>query len=233
MTSNYEYLLIGNTRLHWAKKISGRYSFKHSPLDHPFPDELISSNLFWASVANYETSFLKQDNELTIKDIGLRNIPKYFGIDRALGCSAALQITKNPHQKNIVVADFGTTLSITKINSEGYLIGGQLIPGFYTQLKSMVASTKNLTMPTSFNIPKDNFSIDTQESMIKGVHHALVGAINLACDQDKDILIICGGDSEMMEPYFSEQSDFFINTNLVLKGMIMLHEKHPSYLLDV
>ena len=226
MNSKPEYLLIGNTRLHWAKKIGSNYRFNHSPLNHPFPKEIDKDNLFWASVGNYETSFLKRENELTIKDIKLRNMPKYFGIDRALGCNAALQIINNPHQKNIIVADFGTTLSITKINSEGYLIGGQLIPGFYTQLESMCASTKNLKMPKSFEVPQDDFSIQTQESMLKGVQHSLIGAVNLAFDPHKDILIICGGDSEMMEPYFFRKKEVYIRPDLVMKGMIMFYEKY-------
>ena len=168
----------------------------------------------------------KENNQLRTQDINLKNTPANFGIDRALGCFAALKITDNPYKKNIIIADFGTTLSITKINSKGKLLGGQLIPGFLTQLRSMAINTRYLEMPKNMNIPKDNFVIGTQESMIKGVLNGLVGAINLAFNPEEDILIICGGDSEMIGANLPRESqEIMIKPNLVMEGMVMFHKK--------
>ena len=225
MMLKYNYLLIGNSRLHWAIKKGEKYKFSHSPINNPIPQKINTNNLIWASVGKYQTNLLKQKNELKIQDIELRDIPKHFGIDRALGCFAALRITDNPNRKDIIIADFGTTLSITKINATGLIIGGQIIPGFLTQLRSMVQSTRDLKMPTTLDIPKANYLIDTQKAMIKGVQNSLIGALNLAFNPGKDILIICGGDTEIIEPNFCKESDVFINPDLVMKGMIMTFPK--------
>ena len=221
MTSNFDYLLIGNSRLHWAIKVGKQYRFYHSPINDPLPAEININNLYWASVGDYETNLFKKDNEVKIEDIKLKNIPKYFGIDRALACFAALKTTKNPKKKDLVIADLGTTLSITKINSIGELIGGQLIPGFLTQLKSMVQNTRNLKMPDNLSIPEDHFLIDTQEAMIRGAKNSLIGAIKLAFNPNKDILIVCGGDSENIKPNFPKESEVLVNPNLVMEGMIL------------
>ena len=226
MNSNFDYLLIGNTRLHWAQKIGDNYQFNHSPLDQPLPEKINVEKLLWACVGNFQTNLFKEENQLKTQDINLKNTPANFGIDRALGCFAALKITDNPYKKNIIIADFGTTLSITKINSKGKLLGGQLIPGFLTQLRSMVINTRYLEMPKNITIPKDNFVIDTQESMIKGVLNGLVGAINLAFNPEEDILIICGGDSEIIGANLPiESQGIMIKPNLVMEGMVIFHKK--------
>ena len=222
---NFDYLLIGNSRLHWATKIDNKYEFTHSPISNQEPNEIKKENILWASVGRYETNFLKKENELKIQDIRIKNFPKYFGIDRALGSFAALKTTDNPYKKNIVIADFGTILSITKINEKGELIGGQLIPGFLTQIKSMVLSAKGLKMPKNLNIPIDDFLIDTQKAMIKGVKNSLIGAIELAFNPTKDILIICGGDTEIIKPNFLDRKTVLINPNLVMEGLIMAFER--------
>ncbi len=230
MTSNFNYLLIGNTRLHWAIKLENQYSenhyeFSHTEIDNPLPNKINIDNLFWSSVGNYDTKLFKKENELKIEDINLNNFPSYFGIDRALACFAALKIAKNPLKKNIIIADCGTTLSITKINSKGDLIGGQILPGFQTQLRSMVLNTRNLEMPKNLNIPKDDFLIDTEKAMIKGVKNSLIGALKLAFNPIEDILIICGGDTEIIKPNFLINSDVLINPNLVMEGMVMFYQK--------
>ena len=226
MTTNITFLLIGNTRLHWAQKIGENYQYSHSLINKPIPEKINIKNLLWASVGNYPTNLFKKENELKNKDINLKNLPAHFGIDRALGCYAGLKIANNPYKKNIIIADFGTTLSITKMNAEGVVIGGQLIPGFLTQLKSMVINTKSLKMPNNLKIPDENFLIDTEEAMIKGVFNSLVGALNLALKPEKDILIICGGDSEIVSLNLKRRyQELIIKPNLVMEGMIMHYQK--------
>ena len=112
------------------------------------------------------------------QNLQLANLPDYFGIDRALACIAALKIIENPSKKDLLIADFGTILSITKLNSNGSILGGQLIPGFLTQLKSMEQNTKNLKIPKNFDIPIKDFLINTEEAILKGVINSLSGVID-------------------------------------------------------
>ena len=124
----------------------------------------------------------------------------------------------------MLIADFGTILSITKLNSNGSIIGGQLLPGFLTQLKSMEQNANNLKVPKKYNIPVKDFLIDTEEAILKGVINSLTGVINSLFNPAKDILIICGGDSEFFAKSLKTQKENIINApNLVMEGMIIHH----------
>ena len=146
MVSDINFLLVGNSRLHWAKYSKNQSKFFHTKKEQKVPENIDLDKLIWASVGKLPNFFLKGENEIKTKDIQLSNLPDYFGVDRALACIAALKIIENPLKKDLLIADFGTILSITKLNSNGSIIGGQLIPGFLTQLKSMEKNTKNLSL---------------------------------------------------------------------------------------
>ena len=167
---------------------------------------------------------LKKENEIKTKDIHLSNLPDYFGIDRALACLAAQKIIENPLKKDLLIADFGTILSITKLSSNGSIIGGQLCPGFLTQLKSMEQNTKNLKVPKKFEIPTKDFLINTEEAILKGVINSLSAVIKSSFNPVKDILITCGGDSKLVTKSLETNQKKIINApNLVMEGMIIHH----------
>ena len=124
----------------------------------------------------------------------------------------------------MLIADFGTILSITKLNSNGSILGGQLIPGFLTQLKSMEQNTKNLKVPKKYEIPTKDFLINTEEAILKGVINSITGVIKNSFNPAKDILITCGGDSEFLTKSLETSKTNIINApNLVMEGMIIHH----------
>jgi len=114
--------LVGNSSLHWAKYSQNQSKFFHTQKDQKVPENIDLDNLIWASVGKLPNFLLKEENEIKTQDIQLSNLPNYFGVDRALACIAALKIIENPLNKDLLVADFGTILSITKINSNGLLL---------------------------------------------------------------------------------------------------------------
>ena len=224
MISDINFLLVGNTRLHWAQYSKNQSKFFHTKKEQKVPENIDLNQLIWASVGKQPNFFLKKENEIKTEDIQLSNLPDHFGIDRALACIAALQIIENPFKKDLLIADFGTILSITKLNSNGSIIGGQLLPGFLTQLKSMEQNTRNLKVPKKYDIPIKDFLIDTEEAILKGVMNSLTGVINSLFNPTKDILIICGGDSQLLTKSLKTQKENIINApNLVMEGMIIHH----------
>ncbi len=224
MVSDINFLLVGNSRLHWAKYSKNQSKFFHTKKEEKVPENIDLDQLIWASVGKLPNFLLKKENEIKTKDIHLSNLPYYFGIDRALACLAAQKIIENPLKKDLLIADFGTILSITKLNSNGSIIGGQLIPGFLTQLKSMEQNTKNLTVPKKYDIPIKDFSIDTEEAILKGVINSLTSAINSLFNPANDILVICGGDSELLTKSIKTNKENIINNpDLVMEGMIIHH----------
>ena len=174
----------------------------------------------WKQVISpdHQTSIFQFDPRVKIYQQFFPN--SYQGIQRLISLS-------HFHlNKNFLIADFGTTLSITKINAQGELIGGQLIPGLLTQLKSMEKATKNLISPNILDLPKKNFLINTQQAMLRGVYNSLLGAVQLAFNSDEDILILCGGDSNLMETILkSETAEVIMEPNLAMIGMISFCEK--------
>jgi len=221
MVEDMNFLLIGNSRLHWAENLKNKYRFFHTQRNQKIPNHLDFNNLIWASVGKLPDLFLKQENEITTQNIKLKNLPNYFGVDRALGCLEALKIIENPSQKNLLIADCGTTLSLTKLTAQGSIIGGQITSGFLTQLKSMEQYTKNLKAPIRYEIPSRDFLINTEDSMLKGVANSLMGLIHLSFDPAKDILIMCGGDSELIGNGLKQKNnEIIIAPDLVMQGMI-------------
>ncbi len=224
MVSDINFLLVGNSRLHWANYSKNQFKFFHTKKEQKIPENIDLDQLIWASVGKLPNFLLKKENEIKTKDVQLSNLPDYFGVDRALACIAALKIVENPFKKDLLIADFGTILSITKLNADGSIIGGQLLPGFLTQLKSMEQNTKNLKVPKKYDIPIKDFLINTEEAILKGVINSLTGAINNSFNPEKDILIICGGDSQLLTKSLKSQKENIINApNLVMEGMIIHH----------
>ena len=218
---DFDYLLIGNSRLHWALRKDDSYEFCHTSFDQTLPDKINLKELIWASVGKFPTIKFTQKNKITINELSLKKIPQHIGIDRALACLAAHTIIENKYKKNLLIVDLGTTISITKIDNKGSLIGGQLLPGFKTQLKSMEQSTKNLTLPENFFIPTNNFEISTSKAMLRGVYNSIIGAIKLAFNAKQDLLILCGGDADFIGKSIKEEiANFIIEPDLVMYGMI-------------
>ena len=230
MASDINFLLVGNSRHHWAKYSQNQSKFFHTQKEQKVPENIDLNHLIWASVGKLPNFLLKRENEIKTKDIRLLNLPDYFGIDRALACLAALNIIENPLNKNLLIADFGTILSITKLNSNGSILGGQLIPGFLTQLKSMEQNTKNLKVPKKYDIPTKNFLMNTEDSILKGVINSLTGVVNSSFNPVKDILITCGGDSQFLtQSLKTEKRNIFNIPNLVMEGMIIHHLSKKNY----
>tara|TARA_Y100000589_G_scaffold108059_1_gene102672 strand:+ start:51 stop:731 length:681 start_codon:yes stop_codon:yes gene_type:complete len=226
MTNIVDYLLIGNTRLHWAFSKNSSYKFSHTFVNDSLPKNIDLKKLIWASVGKYPTNNLLKKNEVTLKDINLKNMPDFIGIDRALVCLAALNMFKNKLRKNFLIVDLGTTVSITKIDNQGNTLGGQLFPGFTTQLKCMEQSTKNLVFPNKIYIPNNQFEISTMNAMLRGVYNSIIGAINISFDKTKDILILCGGDSNLIGNSLKKEiKNFIVEPNLVMYGMTFLNKK--------
>ncbi len=224
MVSDINFLLVGNSRLHWANYSQNESKFFHTKKEQKIPENIDVNQLIWASVGKLPNFSLKEENEIKNKDIQLSNLPDYFGIDRALACLAALKTIKNPLKKDFLIADFGTILSITKLNSNGSILGGQLVPGFLTQLKSMEQNTKNLQVPKKYEIPTKDFLINTEEAILKGVINSLTGVIKSSFNPLKDILITCGGDSQFLTKSLETKQNNIINVpNLVMQGMIIHH----------
>ena len=110
MVSDINFLLVGNSRLHWAKYSKNQSKFFHTKKEQKVPENIDLDKLIWASVGKLPNFLLKKENEIKTKDIQLSNLPDHFGVDRALACVAASKIIDNPFKKDLLISMYSTFL---------------------------------------------------------------------------------------------------------------------------
>ena len=224
MYSEENYLMIGNTRWHWASKIQKDWKYFHTS---PDPIEFKNkdfSQVTWASVGPTPKNIkLCTSKQITLDDIPLKKLPSNLGIDRALASWSAIkkQSFLNSKKQDLIVVDAGTILSITKIINKEEFAGGQLISGFRLQLSSMSNGALNLVTPIVKNIPTEMFQHETSNAMIRGAMNGLTGIILKIFEETKLPIWMCGGDAPVILNELKNTSiDINYCPNLVLEGMI-------------
>jgi len=224
MYSEANYLMIGNTRWHWASKIKEEWKYFHTS---PNPVEFQNkdfSQICWGSVGQPpENIQLCPSKKIKLDDVPLLNLPSNLGIDRALASWSAFQKQSSlrSQKQGLIVIDAGTILSITKITKKGEFAGGQLISGLKLQLSSMSNGALNLENPIITTIPKETFQYETNKAMIRGSINGLIGLILQVFQETKLPIWLCGGDAPIiLNELKNKDIDIKYYPNLVLEGMI-------------
>ena len=79
-------------------------------------------------------------------------------------------------------------------------------------------------IPKKLEVPTKDFLINTEEAILKGVINSLTGVIKNSFNPVNDILITCGGDSQLLTKFLETNKKNIINApNLVMEGMIIHH----------
>ena len=232
MYAEENYLMIGNTRWHWASVVNKTLKYFHTP---PNPIEFANkdySQLTWASVGTVpENIKLTPSKKIILDNVPLSNLPSHLGIDRALASWSAFKkhLSSKSKEKDLIIIDAGTILSVTKITNIGEFAGGQLIPGFSLQLSSMSNRAMNLETPIVKKIPTETFQYETNNAMIRGSMNALIGLILKLYEETKLPIWMCGGDAPIiLNELKNTNIDINHSPNLVLEGMIDIYKKINS-----
>jgi len=226
------YLMIGNTRWHWATKIQEDWEYFHTtPNPIEFKDKNYSE-LSWASVGPIpENLKLCPSKKINLDDIPLINLPSNLGIDRALASWSAYkkQSSFKSKKQDLIVIDAGTIMSVTKITKNGVFAGGQLISGLRLQLSSMANGSLNLENPIIKTIPVETFQHETKNAMVRGAINGLLGLILKIFEETKLPIWMCGGDAPIiLNELKNTNIDINHSPNLVLEGMIDIYKKINS-----
>ena len=67
MVSDINFLLVGNSRLHWAKYSTNQSKFFHTRKEQKVPENIDLDQLIWASVGKLPNFLLKKENEIQTK----------------------------------------------------------------------------------------------------------------------------------------------------------------------
>ncbi len=230
--SKKNYLMIGNTRWHWASKINEKWKYFHTS---PNPIEFTNkdySQVTWASVGPIPANIqLCSKKEIHLNDVPLKNLPYTLGIDRALASWSAFkkQSSLKKKEEDLIVIDAGTIMSVTKITKKGEFDGGQLISGLRLQLSSMTNGEVNLENPKTKKIPRETFQHETQNAMLRGAINGLLGLILQIYEETKLPIWLCGGDAKIILNELKYKNiNINHHPNLVLEGMIDISQKLKS-----
>ena len=64
MVLEINFLLVGNSRLHWAKYSKNQSKFFHTKKEEKVPENIDLDQLIWASVGKLPNFLLKKENEI-------------------------------------------------------------------------------------------------------------------------------------------------------------------------
>lgn len=151
------------------------------------------------------------------------DFPEYLSCDRAAGLIAARFLFKG---KSCTVFDFGTTLTVDFLNSDGRYMGGNISPGCRTRFKALNRYSKALPLvDTPENILPEGNSVTSsiETGVILGIMFETEGYIRQKPD---NIVIFTGGDAI----YFAKKmkNSIFVVCNLELMGLALITDGYVN-----
>lgn len=148
-------------------------------------------------------------------------LPDYLTPDRGASLIAVKNLFKN---KDCVVFDFGTTLSIDFLAADGSYGGGNISLGSRTRFKALNRYSRNLPL---VNMPKTDRSLGS--SLVSSIEAGVISGIKFEIDgyiasKPESVVVFTGGDAN----YFAKQTSnsVFVVNNLVLMGLAAIAEDY-------
>tara|TARA_B110000879_G_scaffold112308_1_gene150043 strand:+ start:155 stop:859 length:705 start_codon:yes stop_codon:yes gene_type:complete len=220
---------IGNTLVKYAIFSSDEIViiYKKNDVEISFMKDLIQkhnvNDVIISSVRD------KVDGDFGIKTLYLNHLtplpitinyetPETLGNDRIANVVAASILYPN---KNILIIDAGTCITIDFIDQNKEYQGGRISPGIEMRYKSLHKYTSNLPKLTISNTAQQ-IGKDTNSSIVSGVEKGVVAEIETIIDDFKNenedlFVIVTGGDTFFFENTL--KNSIFADQNLVLKGL--------------
>jgi type III pantothenate kinase len=151
--------------------------------------------------------------------------PLKVGTDRLVTAAAAYAVVEDV----VVVADFGTAVTIDLVDEDGVFVGGTISPGFNLSLEAMHTGTAKLPQVT-MQKPQQVYGVNTEEAMRAGVYWSAVGLLETVCRKYAEQIgkwpqvILTGGAAAMIK----DDCDFVDSwvSNLALRGIIIAYKKY-------
>ena len=209
-------MTLGKTFRYQGEK---KFSFILSQTLKEKPEIMVIINV--RSFSDREVERLREEcGKLIIMDKDIlkeRNMPEYLTPDRAASVIAARYLFKG---KGCTIFDFGATLTIDKIDSEGNYSGGNISLGCRTRFKSLHRYSRNLPLiDLDDEVPCLGNSLE--KSLLSGVVSGMLFEINgYLSDNSGNITVFTGGDAN----YFAKRMKncIFAVCNLVLMGLALI-----------
>jgi type III pantothenate kinase len=179
----------------------------------------IDHNSLFRSFPHRFNKFIFFDHLTPIPINNLYMTSETLGKDRLAAITAAHHLYNN---RNVLVFDAGTALTIDFISKEGDYKGGNISPGLEMRFKALHRFTKKLPLVKADVQFKRLIGNTTQTALISGVQNGILFEIKEYISRFKkeypDLKIIfTGGDTIFFEKRIKNK--IFADQNLVLKGL--------------
>ncbi|MHC4738239.1 MAG: type III pantothenate kinase [Planctomycetota bacterium] len=151
--------------------------------------------------------------------------PDKIGTDRVLSASAAYAVVESA----VVIADFGTAVTIDLVDDRGVFVGGVICPGFEISAGALKQNTAQLPK-VKVKRPKLPFGKNTTEAINCGLYYSAIGTLEEVIRRYAEKIgnwpqtVITGAAAELIK----EDCDFIDSyvPNLVVKGIALAYQKY-------
>lgn len=148
-------------------------------------------------------------------------IPQSLSYDRAASVIAARYLFNG---KSCMVFDFGTTLTIDSVSSEGQYEGGSISLGMRTRFKVLARYSRTLplvSIPESPELAGMDAVSSIESGVVSGIMFEIQGYMN---NNPEKMIVFTGGDAN----YFAKRmkNSIFVVCNLVLMGLALITEDY-------
>jgi type III pantothenate kinase len=173
---------------------------------------------------------LKEDIHVIGDDVPLpmalwMDQPEKVGTDRVISAAAAYDVVENA----VVVADFGTAVTIDLVDANGVFRGGVICPGFEISAQALKDNTAQLPKVTVHR-PDGPYGKNTADAINCGLYYSVIGAMEEIIRRYAEEIghwpqtIITGSGAKMIV----DDCPFVDNyvPNLVIKGIVLAYVKY-------
>ena len=151
--------------------------------------------------------------------------PNKVGTDRVVSAAAAYDVVEDA----VVVADFGTAVTVDLVDGNGIFLGGVICPGFEISAKALKENTAQLPK-TKITRPKAPFGKNTIEAINCGLYYSAVGMLEEVIRRYAEKIgkwpqtVITGAAAKVIKDD-CEFIDSWV-PNLVVKGIVLAYKKY-------
>ncbi len=151
--------------------------------------------------------------------------PDKIGTDRIVAAAAAYAVAEDA----VVVADFGTAVTIDLVDSSGIFQGGVICPGFEISAKALKENTAQLPK-VKVTKPESPFGKTTEEAINCGLYYSAIATLQEIIRRYAEKIgkwpqtVITGSAAELIK----DDCDFIDSCvpNLVVKGIVLAYQKY-------
>ena len=151
--------------------------------------------------------------------------PETVGTDRVVSAAAAYAVVKDA----VVVADFGTAVTIDLVDEKGTFLGGVICPGFEISAQALKKNTAQLPK-VKVTRPKTPYGKTTNQAIKCGLYYSAIGTLEEVIRRYAEKIgrwpqtVITGAAAEIIKDD-CEFIDSYV-PNLVVKGIVLAYRKY-------